>query len=61
MERRDTLKVVYSGDLDVELDKKLIAFIEALGYSWYASGYDFRKGGRDIAFEKIASKVPATP
>lgn len=50
----ESLKVVYklkeSGTIP-ELDKQITEVIEHLGFKWYAQGYNFETGERDIAFD----------
>ena len=47
------LKVCYYKDLiDIELDKKITSFIKALGYEWYAQGYNLEENEREIVFDK---------
>lgn len=48
----ETLRIFYDGKLNEELDKKITEFMKILGYSRYASGYNFEKNVRDLAFEK---------
>jgi hypothetical protein len=47
------LKVVYAADgVDSELDARIEEALSGLGFDRYASGYDLRKGERDLAFDR---------
>ena len=45
------IKVEYQGPLDMELDKKIRAGLEAIGAKWIGQGTDLTTGFRDIGFE----------
>ena len=47
------LTVLYDGRVDVELDDALIEALVGLGFEFYASGYNFERDVRDLAFERI--------
>lgn len=38
--------------VDNDLDRRIENFAEGLGFRWWASGFDFETGYRDICFEK---------
>lgn len=38
-------------EVDVELDRKLQAAIETVGFRWTGQGYDYEEKARDIQFE----------
>lgn len=53
----DSLTVTYEKGIDSELDRRLIAAIEPLGYEWYGQGIEIQSGKRDISFrEKSADE-----
>lgn len=42
----------YTGDHNLELDEAVEKVLLKFGLKRYASGYDFKKGERDIAFDR---------
>ena len=48
--RRRGIKVVYDG-FSQDLDDRIMAALEADGFEWYASGFDFEESERDLAFD----------
>jgi hypothetical protein len=46
-----SLKVIYDGPLDHELDLAIEDAIRPLGWKWWASGYEFETDKRDLAFD----------
>ena len=46
-------KVQYEGKPQKEIDKKIRKEMKELGYTNYASGYNFESGWRDLCFDKV--------
>lgn len=45
-----SIKVIYDGDMDEDLDKKIKEAMKSIGAKWVARGYNFQKNKRDIMF-----------
>ena len=48
-----SLKVVYDGPLDRELDERIEEAVNPLGWKRWASGFNRLDGKRDLAFDLI--------
>lgn len=46
-----TLKILYKQEPDEVLDKQIEMALERIGFKWYAQGYNFITGERDVCFE----------
>jgi len=46
----ELLKVIYCGEINLALDKKVTKAIEEIGYKWYAQGFNPETRERDISF-----------
>ena len=57
------IKVIYREvpgstiSIDAELDKKIQAFFETLGFKWISQGFDLKKEERDIGFESESYRL----
>ena len=54
---KKTLRVVYDGHPDHDMEKELRELLDRHGYKWYAQGYDFVAEKRDIAFDLPSDNV----
>ena len=50
------ITVTYTEDVNAILDGKIIKQMKAIGYQWYAQGYNFKTKKRDLAFEEGKEK-----
>ncbi len=46
-----SIKVVYRGELNEQLDKDITEALQSAGFEWYAQGYNLLTNERDIAFD----------
>ena len=49
--KKVTVKFIYDGKSDDEVDVKIAKVAEEAGMSWYAQGYDFTRDKRDVCFD----------
>jgi hypothetical protein len=47
---RKSIKVIYDGDINEDLDRKIKEAMKTIGAKWVARGYSFQKNKRDIMF-----------
>jgi len=48
---KKTIRVIYEGALDRNLDKLIKKTMEGIGAEWYAQGYNMTSNQRDVCFD----------
>lgn len=50
----ENIKIFYKSEkVEKDFDNAIEKFLKPLGFKWWASGYNFVEGIRDLAFDKI--------